>query len=92
MRRSRQREYLAALHETTLGIVRHLDLEALLETLIERAVGLAGGNSAFIYLPRPGGEVIERRYYTSTFPHPAELGAAPRRRDSQARSGRQQSR
>ncbi len=67
-RRSREREYLAALHETTLGIVRNLDLEALLETLIERAQGLAGGNSAFIYLPRPGGEVIERRYYTSTFP------------------------
>jgi signal transduction histidine kinase len=68
MRRRREREYLAALHETTLGIVRNLDLEALLETLIERAQGLAGGNSAFIYLPRPGGEVIERRYYTSTFP------------------------
>jgi GAF domain-containing protein len=68
MRRHREREYLAALHETTLGIVRNLDLEALLETLIERAQALAGGNSAFIYLPRPGGEVIERKYYTSTFP------------------------
>jgi hypothetical protein len=52
LRRSHQREFLAALHETTLGIVRHLDLEALLETLIERALGLVGGNSAFIYLPR----------------------------------------
>jgi len=69
-KRNHQREFLAALHETTLGIVRHLDLEALLKTLIERAVGLAGGNSAFIYLPRPGGELIERRYYTSTFPAP----------------------
>ena len=68
MQRRREREYLAVLHETTLGIVRNLDLESLLETLIERAQGLAGGNSAFIYLPRPGGEVIERRYYTSTFP------------------------
>ena len=68
MRRRREREYLAVLHETTLGIVRNLDLESLLETLIERAQVLAGGNSAFIYLPRPGGEVIERRYYTSTFP------------------------
>ena len=48
MRRRREREYLAALHETTLGSVRNLDLEALLETLIERAQGLAGGNSAFI--------------------------------------------
>ncbi len=70
LRRSRQREFLAALHETTLGIVSHLDLEALLETLIERALDLVGGNSAFIYLPQPEGEMIERRYYLSTFPHP----------------------
>jgi signal transduction histidine kinase len=68
IRRRREREYLAALHETTLGIVSNLDLEALLKTLMERAQGLAGGNSAFIYLPQPGGECIERRYYTSTFP------------------------
>jgi signal transduction histidine kinase len=67
-RRRREREYLAVLHETTLGIVSNLDLEPLLETLIERAQELAGGNSAFVYLPRPDGEVIERRYYTSTFP------------------------
>jgi signal transduction histidine kinase len=62
-----QSEYLAAMHETTLGIVRHLDLETLLETIIERAVGVAGGNSAFIYLPKPGGEALERRYTTSAF-------------------------
>jgi len=67
MRRHREREYLAALHETTLGIVRNLDLEDLLKNLIERAVGLAGGNAAFIYLPRPGGELLERRYSTSSF-------------------------
>jgi signal transduction histidine kinase len=67
MRRRRQSEYLAAMHETTLGIVCHLNLEALLETLIERAVRLVSGNFAFIYLPRPGGEVLERKYTTSTF-------------------------
>jgi GAF domain-containing protein len=67
MQLRRQSEYLAALHETTLGIVGHLDLEALLESLIERAVGLARGNSGFIYLPRPGGEAIERRYTAAAF-------------------------
>jgi signal transduction histidine kinase len=67
IQRRREREYLAALHETTLGIVSNLDLEDLLKNLIERAAGLAGGNFAFIYLPRPGGEVLERRYSTSTF-------------------------
>ncbi len=66
MQRRREREFLAALHETTLGIVSDLDLEDLLKNLIERAAGLAGGNFAFIYLPRPGGEVLERRYSTST--------------------------
>jgi hypothetical protein len=67
MQGRRQNEYLAALHETTLGIVRHLDLEALLETLIERAVGLVSGHSAFIYLPQPGADVIEREYSTAKF-------------------------
>ncbi len=67
IQRRREREYLAALHETTLGIVSNLDLEDLLKNLIGRAAELAGGNFAFIYLPRPGGEVLERRYSTSTF-------------------------
>ena len=67
-KRRRESEYLAALHETTLGIVGHLDLEDLLQTIIDRAVGLAHGNWAFVYLPRPGEDLIERKYSTSTFP------------------------
>ncbi len=59
---------MAALHETTLGIVRNLDLEDLLQTIIERARGLVSGNWAFVYLPRPGADLIERKYSTSTFP------------------------
>jgi signal transduction histidine kinase len=66
--RKRESEYLAALHETTLGIVGHLDLEDLLQTIIERARGLARGNWAFVYLPRPEGDLIERKYSTSIFP------------------------
>jgi signal transduction histidine kinase len=74
VQRRRQSEYLAAMHETTLGIVGHLDLEALLESLIERAVGLARGNSAFIYLPKPGTDAIERKYSATTFqPGPASV-------------------
>jgi len=74
MQGRRQSEYLAALHETTLGIVADLDLEDLLATIIERAVGLVDGNSAFIYVPREGGEALERRYTTSAFsPSPSEV-------------------
>jgi signal transduction histidine kinase len=64
-----QSEYLAAMHETTLGIVRHLDLEVLLQTILERARALAGGNWAFVYLPRPGEDLLERKYSSSTFAH-----------------------
>ncbi len=68
MRQRREREYLDAMHETTLGIVGNLDLQELLETLIQRAVALARGNAAYIYTPRRGGEVLERRYASTTFP------------------------
>ena len=33
----RQKEYLAALHETTLGLINHLNLQDLLQTLITRS-------------------------------------------------------
>jgi signal transduction histidine kinase len=66
-KRKRESEYLAALHETTLGIVGHLDLEDLLQAIIERARGLARGNWAFVYLPRAGEDLIERKYSTSVF-------------------------
>jgi len=67
MKGRHEREYMAALHETTLGIVADLDLEDLLATIIERAVGLVSGNSAFIYLPQPGADVLEREYSTAKF-------------------------
>ncbi len=60
----RQGGYLAALHETTLGIIRRLDASELLEAIIERAVELVGANAGFLYLPRPGGEEIEIKLAT----------------------------
>jgi C4-dicarboxylate-specific signal transduction histidine kinase len=49
-----QNEYLAALHETTLGLISHLDLNDLLETLITRAGQLLDAPHGYIYLARPG--------------------------------------
>jgi class 3 adenylate cyclase len=52
-------EYLAALHETTLGLIRRLDLNELLEDLVARAGQLLGAPHGFIFLPeKENGEVI----------------------------------
>jgi PAS domain S-box-containing protein len=47
---SRQNEYLAALHDTTLGLISRLDLTDLLEILVSRAGQLVGTPHGFIYL------------------------------------------
>ncbi len=55
----RQNEYLAALHETTLGLVSRLDVEELLEALVERAVSLVDASFGFVDLVRPEEDKIE---------------------------------
>ena len=46
----RQKAYLAALHETTLGLINRLNLQDLLQALISRAGQLLGTSHGFIYL------------------------------------------
>jgi PAS domain S-box-containing protein len=46
----RQNEYLTALHETSLGLIDHLDKEKLLEAVLQRAAMLTGTEHGFIYL------------------------------------------
>ncbi|MHB9074819.1 MAG: response regulator [Desulfobaccales bacterium] len=55
----RQKEYLAALHETTLGLINHLNLQELLQALINRAGQLLGTPHGFIYLVEPEKKVLE---------------------------------
>src|SRR5210317_1203374 len=50
----RQNEYLTALHETSLGLIDHLDKEKLLEAVLQRAAMLTGTEHGFIYLLEPG--------------------------------------
>jgi signal transduction histidine kinase/DNA-binding response OmpR family regulator/CHASE3 domain sensor protein len=56
----RQNAWLEALHETTLGIVNHLELEELLETILTRAGELLDAPHGYVYLAAPDGATIER--------------------------------
>jgi two-component system NtrC family sensor kinase len=46
----RQNEYLTAFHETSLGLVRRLDVPSLLGTILVRAGKLAGTEHCYVYL------------------------------------------
>lgn len=55
----RQKEYLTALHETTLGLINRLQLQDLLQALISRAGQLLGTEHGFIYLVNPEKSILE---------------------------------
>lgn len=55
----RQNEYLAALHDTSLGLISRLDLQDLLQALISRAGQLLNTPHGFIYLTVDGPEAPE---------------------------------
>jgi signal transduction histidine kinase len=54
-----QNAYLAALHETTLGLISRLDVDELLEVLVKRAGNLMNAPIGFLYLGEPEDEEIE---------------------------------
>ncbi len=64
---SRQSRYLAALHETTLGLINRLDPTDLLEQIVERAGALLGTKHGYIYLAEPDREHLEMRVGTGVF-------------------------
>jgi PAS domain S-box-containing protein len=66
---SRQNEYLAALHDTTLGLISRLDLTDLLETLVGRAGQLVGTPHGFIYLIKEDEAVLECKVGVGIFSH-----------------------
>jgi len=63
----RQNEYLAALHETTLGLVSRLDVSDLLGALLERAGQLVGSPNGYIYLTDESEAQIERKIGVGVF-------------------------
>jgi signal transduction histidine kinase/DNA-binding response OmpR family regulator/HPt (histidine-containing phosphotransfer) domain-containing protein len=57
----RQNVYLAALHETTLGLISRLELNELLQAIISRAGQLVGTQHGFIFLIDPGSDDFEQK-------------------------------
>lgn len=54
----RQNEYLAALHDTTLGLISHLDLSEVLSDIVKRACALLGTRHGYIFLREPDGAAM----------------------------------
>lgn len=64
---TRQNEYLAALHETALGLISRLDLDDLLTTLVTRAGQLFGAPHGFIDLVDPDKDLLDRQVGVGVF-------------------------
>jgi len=58
---SHQKEYLLALHDTTLGIIRHQESDVILERIITQAAQLVEAECGMIYLHDPASEKLELR-------------------------------
>lgn len=56
-----QNTYLTALHDTTLGLMRRLDLDELLQNIITRAGELVGTEHGYVHLIEPGGSELRMR-------------------------------
>ncbi len=63
----RQNAYLSALHETTMGLIKRLDLNDLLKALISRAAELLRASDAVIYLVQPETNELELKVGTGNF-------------------------
>ena len=63
----RQKEYLSALNETTLGLVDRLEPEDLLETILTRAGDLLETNHGFVSLLTPEEDLLELKAGTGFF-------------------------
>lgn len=62
-----QNEYLGALHDTTLGIITHLNVDELLATLIERIEILLSASFSWVYLVNAGKDDLTLRLGTGMF-------------------------
>ncbi len=56
----RQTRYLTALHETTLGLINHLELRPLLESILTRACELAETEHGLLELVLPDGSALKQ--------------------------------
>ncbi len=74
----RQNEYLQALHETTLGLIRRLDVTSVLQAIVTRSGKLVGTEHCFLYLVNNSGTELDMVYqsgiYNSLLHHPVKPG------------------
>lgn len=56
-----QNTYLTALHDTTLGLMRRLNLDELLQNIITRAGELVGTEHGYVHLIEPNGAELRMR-------------------------------
>lgn len=74
----RQNEYLQALHETTLGLIKRLDVASVLQTIVARSGRLIGTEHCFLYLVNSSGTELNMVYqsgiYESLVHHPVRVG------------------
>ena len=63
----RQNEELAALHDTTLGLINQLDPTQLLEAIIARAAALIGTPHGYLYVVDPVEQVMVTRLGSGVF-------------------------
>jgi len=74
----RQNEYLHALHETTLGLIKRLDVASVLQAIVVRSGRLVGTEHCFLYLVSSSGTelnmVCQSGIYDSLVHHPVKPG------------------
>jgi PAS domain S-box-containing protein len=74
----RQNEYLQALHETTLGLIKRLDVTTVLQMIVTRSGRLVGTEHCFLYLVNSSGSALDMVYqsgiYDSLVHHPVKRG------------------
>ena len=74
----RQNEYLHALHETTLGLIKRLDVNSVLQAIVARSGRLVGTEHCFLYLVNSAGTELNMVYqsgiYDSLVHHPIKPG------------------
>ena len=79
---AKQNVELEALNETSVGIMQRLELDELLRELIARAGTMLDTSHGFVYLARPGEDVLTNRVSTGLFED--DLGRHMRRGDGVA--------
>jgi GAF domain-containing protein len=75
--RKRHEEYVAAVHETAAGLLRRLDRDDLLQTIVARAGALVGTPHGYLYLLTPDGAEMEMRVATGAMSRLSRLRIRP---------------